>query len=191
MEAALAYQEEYRACEMIDGEVYMMARPSYEHMRVEGNIFGLFDRYLRGKKCRPAFEMDVYLSDEDHVIPDVLILCNIELLKDGRINGAPDLVVAILSPSTARADKFRKRALYEKYGVKEYWIVDPIGKTIEVYHLVESKYELNKVCILKQEQMWVRLNEEEKAAIEEQQRIKVSLYEDFMVEVAEVFRDVD
>ena len=154
MEAALAYQEAYDAYELINGQEYMMARPSFSHMRIEGNIFGAFDRYLRGKKCKAFFEPNVRLSDKDQFIPDVVIVCNPEILNDPWIEGTPDLVVEILSPSTAKNDKFIKKAVYAKHGVKEYWIVDPRGKSIEVYHLKETGYELDNVYFLYSEKQW-------------------------------------
>ena len=191
MNGSLAYQEKYEEYELINGEVYMMARPSYEHMRTEGNIFGLFDNYLRGKRCKVAFEMDVYLNEKDYVIPDVMIVCNPELFKDGKVKGAPDLVVEILSPSTARKDKLLKKALYEKYGVKEYWVVDPLRKTIEIYRLIDEHLVFDNFYAYYSVQDLERMNDEDKAATKEQQLIKVSLYDDFTIEVAEVFRGVD
>ena len=191
MSGALAYKDEYEAYELINGEVYMMARPSLEHADISYNITSIFKNYLRGKRCRAFNEVDVYLSDKDHVIPDVLIVCNPDLLRDGRVNGAPDLAVEILSPSTARKDKLNKKALYEKYGVKEYWIVDPIGKSIEVYHLVEGKFVLDNFYVEYREKDMIRLTDEDKEAVKAQCPIKVSLYDDFAVDIVDVFRDVD
>ena len=191
MSEALAYQEEHRDYELINGEVYMMARPSLDHIVIEDNITVIFKNYLQGKRCRSFSEPDVYLSETDQVIPDVVIVCNLDLLRDGRVNGAPDLIVEILSPSTARNDKLRKKALYEKYGVKEYWIVDPLNKTIEVYHLIEGKLVLDNFYMNYNEQHLSRLNDEDKAELEANRSFKVSLYDDFTVEVADVFKGVD
>ena len=191
MEAALAYQERYEKYELINGEVHMMSRPSFNHLRVEKNVVGIFDRHLRGKRCEAFFEPNVRLSDKDQFIPDVVIVCNPEILNDPWIEGVPDLVVEVLSRSTARNDRFNKKALYEKYGVKEYWIVDPLGKTIEVYHLIDGKFELDDFYVEHREDEWKRMTDREKAEAEAHHTIKVSLYDDFMVEVADVFRDVD
>ncbi|MBQ9478138.1 MAG: Uma2 family endonuclease [Selenomonadaceae bacterium] len=191
MEAALAYREEYEKYELINGEVHMMSRPSFEHGDVEVNIANLFRTYLRCKRCRALLEPNVRLSDKDQFIPDVVIVCNPEILNDPWIEGVPDLVVEVLSPSTARYDKFSKKALYEKYGVKEYWIVDPANRTIEIYHLVEGKFELDDFYVSYRARDWENLDAKEKAEAEAHHTIKVSLYEDFTVEVADVFRDVD
>ena len=189
---ALAYQDEYQEYELINGEVYMMARPSINHIRIEKNIIKAFDRYLQGKKCEAFFEPNVRLSEKDQFIPDVIIVCNPDIGKDDGIYGAPDLVVEVLSPSTARNDKLRKKALYEKYGVKEYWIVDPINKSIEVYHLVEGKLVLENVCMMYRDYEWERMTEEERElAQKEQLSIQVSLYDDFTIDIAEVFRGVN
>ena len=191
MEAALAYQEKYEKYELINGEVHMMSRPSFEHSDVEFNITTLFKNYLRGKRCRALQEPNVKLSDKDQFIPDVVIVCNPEILNDPWIEGVPDLVVEVLSPSTAKYDRFYKKALYEKYGVKEYWIVNPFDKTIEVYHLIDGKFELDDLYVEYRKNEWETMTEKEKAEAAEHRTIKISLYEDFIVEVAEVFRDVD
>ena len=189
MSGALAYKDEYDAYELINGEVYMMARPAFNHMRIESNVFGLFDRYLKGKRCEAFFEPNVRLSEEDQFIPDVAIVCNPEILNDPWIDGVPDLVVEILSPSTARNDKFRKKAAYEKYGVKEYWIVDPLNRTVEIYHLIDGKFELGGFCVDYRPRDLELLSEREKA--ETQTKIKVSIYDDFIIDVADVFEDVN
>ena len=191
MGAALAYREEYEKYELINGEVHMMSRPSVDHWQTAHNIINCFGRYLRGKRCRAFGEVDVFFSEEDNFIPDAMIVCNPDIVKSNGIHGTPDLVVEVLSPSTARNDRFNKKALYEKYGVKEYWIVDPLGKTIEVYHLIDGKFELDDFYVEHREDEWKRMTDREKAEAEAHHTIKVSLYDDFMVEVADVFRDVD
>ena len=191
MEAALAYQEEYEKYELINGEVYMMARPSVRHWQVAHNIVNCFERRLIGRRCRAFGEVDVFFGEKDNFIPDAMIVCNPDIVEEDGIHGVPDLVVEVLSPSTAKNDKFVKKALYEKYGVKEYWIVDPANKTVEIYHLIDGKFEIDDLYVEYRKNEWARMTEKEKAEAAEHRTIKVSLYEDFMVEVAEVFRDVD
>ena len=191
MSEALAYQEEHRDYELINGEVYMMARPSLNHIRIEKNITRLFDLHLKGKKCEAFNEADVYLSDKDHVIPDVVIVCNPEILTDKRIEGVPDLIVEIFSPSTGMRDRTVKMLTYEKYGVKEYWIVEPRRKSVEVYLLKEGAFVLDNIYYFYTDKEWADMDEEELAEANTQKMIKVSLYDDFIVDVAEVFRDVE
>ena len=191
MNEALAYREEYEKYELINGEVHMMSRPSVDHSRVSRNVLGIFDRHLMGKKCEAFGEVDVFFSEKDNFIPDAMIVCNPDIVKSNGIHGTPDLMVEVLSRSTARNDKFNKKALYEKYGVKEYWIVDPANKTIEIYHLVDGKFELDDVFAEYRESEWRGMTAAEKAEAEAHHTIKVSLYDNFTVEVGDVFRDVD
>ncbi|MBR1397895.1 MAG: Uma2 family endonuclease [Selenomonadaceae bacterium] len=175
--------------EIIDGQTYMMAKPSTNHMQISGNIFNVFKNYLKGKRCRPFFEVDVFLSDDDNVIPDVMIVCNPEIIKKRGIFGTPDLIVEIVSPSTVRFDRFEKFAAYEKYGVKEYWIVNPASKSVEVYLLKEGKLILDEIYNIYPDYELDRLNERQKSLIKRE--IKVSLYDDFYVKLDDIFEYID
>ena len=81
--------------------------------------------------------------------------------------------------------------LYEKYGVKEYWIVDPFMKSVMVYLLRDGKFELDNIYCFYTEKELSAMDEKERAAAEAQQKIKVSLYDDFIVDVNDMFEDVD
>jgi len=129
--------------EVIEGESYSMAPgPSDIHQGALGELFTEFSLYLRGKKCR-AFvaPFDVVLPEEGEtfetasniVQPDIIIICDKDKITRRGCYGTPDLVVEILSPSTASNDMKVKRRLYQKFGVKEYWIVDPVHKTVQIY----------------------------------------------------------
>ena len=122
--------------ELIDGKVYMMSpRLRVSHALATGNIFGEFRQHLRGKKCVAFCDgVDVFLDEKNRFVPDVMIVCNPDIIKEDGIHGAPDLVVEVLSKTSAQRDKGRKREIYAKAGVKEYWIVDTWGKYIEVYY---------------------------------------------------------
>ena len=187
MDSALAYKSEREDYEIINGKVYMMARPGIKHDRIQGNVRRKFDDYLKGKRCRPFGEVDVFLGD-DNVVPDAIIVCNPDIIEENGIHGAPDLVVEILSPSTGQRDKFEKRELYEKFGVKEYWIIDPFSKSVEVYLLKDGKLTLNNFYMVYRDYEWARLTDEQKAAA--QLEIKVSLYDDFIIKLEDIFEDV-
>ncbi|WP_455630858.1 Uma2 family endonuclease [Megamonas sp.] len=122
--------------ELIDGKIYMMSpRPRITHALAAGNIFREFSLNLRGKKCTAFCDgVDVFLDDKNRFVPDAMIVCNPDIIKEDGIHGAPDLVVEVLSKTSAQRDKGRKREIYAKAGVKEYWIVDTWGKYIEVYY---------------------------------------------------------
>ena len=101
-----------------------------------------FRTYLKGKTCR-AFNdgVDVYLTEDDRVIPDAMIVCNKNMIALDGIHGAPDLIVEVLLPSTAKNDRGYKKDLYEQSGVKEYWIVNPIEQSVYVYVLEKEKFK--------------------------------------------------
>lgn len=113
--------------ELIDGKAYAMTpAPSTRHQTVVGNCFRMLSTAIRGQSCRCfVAPTDVVLSHVDVVQPDVLVVCDQAKITEANIQGAPDLVVEVVSPSTGLKDKREKKDLYEKYGVLEYLIVDP------------------------------------------------------------------
>lgn len=181
MNGNLAYQEEFRE-ELLNGEIYMMSSPSVNHNRVAFHIAAAFQNHLKGKPCEAfADGTDVYLTDNDRLIPDVMIVCNTDIIKKDGIHGAPDLVVEVLSPSTAKNDRGYKKDLYEKAGVKEYWIVDAELRSIEPYLLTDGKYNLNEMYRLPSDDMIDR----EKEACKD--IVPVSLYDNFSIPLDEIF----
>jgi Uma2 family endonuclease len=137
----LTWPDDERA-ELIDGEVVMMAPPTTTHQLISGEIFRQLANYLEGKKCRaiPApfavrlFEKDGEAPEDiDTVVePDISIVCDTSKLDKHGCKGAPDMVVEILSPSTQRHDRLVKLSLYQRAGVREYWIVNPEDQTVQV-----------------------------------------------------------
>ena len=148
--------------ELINGRLVEMPAPGFEHQEVLNTLNVLLYLFVRDKgmgKVLPA-PFDVVLSDTVVVQPDILFISNENLknIKNGRLFGSPDLVVEIVSPSSYKRDRYEKFKLYEKHGVKEYWIVLPGEKVIEVWCLKDGKYVLHSVaadkgevesCILK------------------------------------------
>ena len=132
-------------------------------------------------------EPDVFLDENNNFVPDVLIVCERDKMKSDGIHGAPDLVVEVLSASTAARDKGIKKTAYEKAGVKEYWIVDPGSESIDVYHLQDGRLEFADTYIIYPEWEWKSMTEEQRAAA--RLSVKVSLYDDLIVDVREVFED--
>lgn len=123
--------------EIIDGVAYNMTpAPSIRHQSAVGKIFSRLEQQLEGKPCRPfVAPTDVLLSEYDVVQPDVLVVCDKKKITDANIQGAPDVVFEVLSPATAIRDLREKRALYERVGVKEYVIVDPVELYVERFML--------------------------------------------------------
>ncbi|WP_295581983.1 Uma2 family endonuclease [uncultured Lamprocystis sp.] len=114
--------------ELIDGLAYAMsAAPSIKHQDVVGRLFSRMEQQLRGRPCRPLVApTDVKLSESDVVQPDILVVCNPCKITPSHIEGAPDLIVEVLSPGTSAKDLRDKKALYERAGVREYLVVDPL-----------------------------------------------------------------
>lgn len=112
--------QEYFLDEMINGQIlFVPPHPTVNHNRVCGNIFRAFGNRLEGKGCE-AFggRTDVYLSEKDRVIPDVMIICNENIIKEMGIYGVPDLVVEVLSPGTEKRDRVLIDILFDDPLVK-------------------------------------------------------------------------
>ena len=181
----LAYQEERRT-ELIGGKVVMMAPASTNHTFVSGNIHGIFWHYLKGKKCTPISDgSTVYLTDEDHFVPDMMVVCDTDKIKSDGIHGAPDLVVEVLSPSTARNDKTHKKEVYARCGVREYWLVSPGDKTVEVYRTDGIEFVLHDIYVLRPDWELAKMSEEERAALET--HFKCSLFDDLDISLEDIF----
>jgi Uma2 family endonuclease len=128
--------------ELIDGEIYLMSAPSVSHQRIGGEIYRQLANFLKGKPCEvfnAPFDVCLYgEGDDDNTVvqPDLSVVCDKSKLADGkRCNGAPDMVVEILSPSSGQRDRILKLNKYRFAGVREYWIVDPENKSAHVYNL--------------------------------------------------------
>jgi len=129
--------------QLIEGELIMSPAPGYSHQNTLGNLFIILRTRLKDAQVILS-PIDVYLDEENAYQPDIVVV-----LKDSRarveergIFGAPDVVVEILSPSTAYYDLTEKKDVYERVGVKEYWIVDPKRKTFEIYSNSEEGFKL-------------------------------------------------
>ena len=184
----LAYQEEFRE-ELINGRIMAMAPASASHTYIAGNIFYLFKNYLRGKTCVPFGDgLLVHLTEKDQFVPDMMVVCDRSKIKRNGICGAPDLVVEILSPVTSKNDKGYKKDVYESSGVPEYWIVDPAGKSIEVYLLQDGRYVLDGLYTLYPPEELEELTEAEKAAVKTE--FKCHLYDDLIIRLEDIFSDL-
>ncbi|GAW86017.1 conserved hypothetical protein [Bathymodiolus platifrons methanotrophic gill symbiont] len=136
--------------ELIDGEAYFIApAPSLEHQDVAGEIFRQIANALVGKKCRVFMApVDVRLPktnepDEqtDTVVqPDVLVVCDTNKLDRRGVRGAPDWVLEVLSPATASHDQIKKRDLYKRHGVREYWLIHPVDRVLTIYLLKDKEF---------------------------------------------------
>lgn len=146
--------EDNKRYELIDGVIYEMSSPTTIHQEIVGELYVQFYNYLKGKKCKVFVSpLDVCLSgvkdtnkEYNVVEPDVILVCDNEKITDKCILGAPDLLIEVLSKTSRKHDTFIKFNLYERYGVKEYWIIDTEAETISQYILNEKNiYTLQKI----------------------------------------------
>ena len=182
MSSNSAYQDEPRD-ELINGQIVMMSpRPSNSHCTVAENLFFIFRKHLQGRTCRPLADgRDVYLTKKDRFMPDFMVVCDPDKVKYNGVYGAPDLVVEVLSPSTAKRDRGYKKQVYEQCGVREYWLVNVAEKSVEQYLLAEGRLELAEVYTLPPDY----LTEEEKEPYITE--FKCSLYDDLLIKLEDVF----
>ena len=153
--------------EIISGEAFMMAPPTRIHQEISGELFRQLANFLEGKKCKvyaAPFAVRLFEKEGDTpddvdtmVEPDISVVCDHDKLDEHGCKGAPDLVVEILSPSTQRHDRLVKLDLYQRAGVREYWIISPGEKTAQVFlldgglmqpHEVYGKEDIAKVNVL-------------------------------------------
>lgn len=158
--------------ELIDGQIYYMAAPSRVHQEILGFLFKKIANYIDSKegscKVYPSpFAVKLFSEDDKNVVePDISVICDPNKLTDKGCTGAPDWIVEIISPSNSSHDYVRKLNLYMDAGVREYWIVDPIKKTVFVYHLEETKFEVTTHTL--------------------QDKIKVNIYDDLWIDFTEL-----
>lgn len=138
--------EDGRRYELYDGEVFVVPSPLPRHQIVGQRLWRILDDYAKLTNGLAILSpIDIVFSQYDVVQPDIVFLTPESLREisiDSPIRRSPDLAVEVLSPSTASNDRGRKMRMFQRYGVPEYWIVDPVGETIEIYKLTESAYEL-------------------------------------------------
>lgn len=131
MDENSGYQDPPRE-ELINGKTIISPHPSWNHNCTKANIAVIFASYLHGKECVPVMGgTDLYLTQKDRFLPDVMIVCDPDKIKRDGVHGAPELVAEVLSPGTAKRDRTYKKDVYARCGVREYWLVNPIDKFIE------------------------------------------------------------
>jgi len=166
--------------ELIDGFIKMMSpAPVNIHQKISGNFYGFLWNYLRKKDCEVRYApFDVRLpkngekeNDKIYTVvqPDLCIICDPSKIDEKGCIGAPDFIIEILSKGSSKHDAKIKYELYQRHGVREYWIVHPTEQTVLVYVLNNTgKYE--NIGIFAQDE-----------------KVKVNIFEDFYIDLAEVF----
>lgn len=178
--ADLLKTESAQPVELIDGAFVMQASPSSEHQQISAALMAQLYNYLEGKQCKvfaAPFDVRLFESKDDEpkdvdtvVVPDISVICDKNKIDEKGCKGAPDMIIEILSPSTQRQDRFAKLRLYQAAGVKEYWLVDPVSKVVQVMTLQDGRYELTEVG-------------------EAHDRLKVGCLTDYVIDLEKVFQD--
>lgn len=158
--------------QLIGGDLIMVPAPAPYHQRISRKIEFMLLQHVEKNDLGEVFysPIDVYFCEEDTFQPDIIFILKerSNIIGETKIEGAPDLVIEILSPSTAYYDLGRKYKVYEKAGVKEYWLIHPDRKTIEIYINRGDKFQLIQ-------------------AVEEAGIVKSELLEGFEVALAKIF----
>ena len=132
--------------ELLDGELILVPAPRLTHQRISRKILTRLDSFVTENDLGEVFDApaDVVLSDFNVVQPDILFVSNerSHIMTDANVQGAPDLVIEVLSPSTAQRDRTIKRDLYAQHGVPEYWQADEDARNVQVLTLVDGEYEV-------------------------------------------------
>ena len=182
----LAYQDDTRI-ELINGEVTAMSpRPSFNHNRIASNVYWAFENYLRHKRCTAIADgTDLYLTEKERFVPDMMVVCDRDKIQHDGVHGAPDLVVEVLSPGTLRNDRGHKKDIYARCGVREYWIVNPADKSVEIYRADGSDLVLYDIYALHPDWELKQMTDEERAALVTQ--FKCNLFDDLDIFLDDIF----
>ena len=143
----LALPDDRKQYQILEGELVMTPAPFVIHQQIGLRLKLRFVQFVETHSLGYVFDApcDVVLSKTNVLQPDILFISNqnIKVITEKNIQGAPDLVVEIISPSTAYYDLFDKKEIYQKFGVKEYWLVDPKKEWIEIHTLDKGSYQLH------------------------------------------------
>jgi len=158
--------------ELIEGVPYQLAPPSVRHQEISGEVFRQFGNYLLNKPCKVfAAPFGVYLPDSktknNFIVPDLTVVC--EKITGDKYHGVPSLVIEIISPSNDKPEFLKKFKLYQKLGIKEYWVIYPESEIVSIFRLNQNnKYELADYE-------------------DDERRLKVGIFEDLYIDFDLVF----
>ena len=140
----LQFPDDGKRHEIIEGDHYMTPAPKTKHQTASLNLAMAMSSFAKKHRLGLVFiaPCDVILSDENVVQPDLLFVsaARAAIVTEDNIQGAPDIVVEILSESSRKKDEVTKRKLYERFGVQEYWVVDPELEIVKIFKLAQKKY---------------------------------------------------
>jgi len=141
-----ALPDDGRRYEVIEGELVVTPSPRRAHQRFSGNLFVTLHTHVRERNLGEVYAapFDVILENTSIVVPDLLFVSRdrLSIVAERGVEGAPDMIVEILSSATARRDRVEKAQLYARHGVGHYWLADPVGRTFETFELTGGQYRL-------------------------------------------------
>ena len=141
-----ALPDDGRRYEVIEGELAVTPSPRRAHQRFSRNLLVVLHAHVREHDLGEVFDapFDVILENTAIVVPDLLFVSRerLTIVTERGVEGAPDLIVEILSSATARRDRVEKAQLYARHGVGHYWLADPVGRTFETFELTGGQYRL-------------------------------------------------
>ena len=169
--------------ELIAGKIFRMTpAPSADHQSISSQLHGLLWSYLKDKPCKifsAPLDVRFFTIDkegnqiiEDTVQPDLVVICDMNKIDRRGCIGAPDLIVEILSPSTSEKDLTWKYELYQRNGVKEYWVVHPEEKTLLIHTLIDGQYVPGKLLV-------------------RSEQARSNVFPDLIIDLSEVFEPFD
>ena len=168
----LLFPDDGKRHEIIEGEHYMAPAPYVRHQSISRNLEFILNRYVEEHDSGKIFDapIDVVLSDENVIQPDILFIAkkNYWIIKTKNIQGPPDLIIEIMSVSSRKLDRLIKLKTYGKFGVGEYWIVDPVINQIEIFRKKQTGLKLFKSFL-------------------EPQKLKSLLFPDLGIDLKKVF----
>lgn len=172
--------------EQIDGKAVSSLGFYYNHNRIAENIDFIFRTYLKGGAGVPLGSGHMlYLTPTDRFLPDFMVVCDPAIIRRDGVHGAPDLVVEVITSATVARDRMYKQNLYGKSGVKEYWIVSPESRFIEVYRPHGGVLTCEDVHVQYPDYMLAAMSEAEGAEVEASFRCK--LFPDLTLSIDEIF----
>src|SRR5688572_14591776 len=146
------YEEYYRLnddqrYEIIAGHLVMAPAPDTLHQTWIGEFHIILQNHVKSRRLGKVFvsPVDVVLDAENTVQPDLVFVssANLGIIQERAIFGTPDLLIELVSPASVRRDRYDKKELYARFGVKEYWIGDPANKTLEVLTFKDGRYQMH------------------------------------------------
>lgn len=167
--------------EKVDGVIFNMS-PSggFMHSQINGNIYHAIKRQIKNSVCVVSIEnLDLHLSDDEYLIPDIMLICDRQRIKNDKYKGVPRFIAETLSPRTALRDRTIKMEQYARLGVDEYWIVSPKAQSVEIYYLEGDKYQLKESYILEEDEKDENYNADKVLALRAMPMVTIGLVEIF------------